>query len=148
MYFTFISHNNSIFFPHGATAPSGPGPSHCQGATAPSGPGSSHCQGATAPSGPGPSHCQGATAPSGPGPSHCQGFKISFRHTTPGKTPLDELSARSKDLYLTTHNNQRRQISMTPAGFEPAIPAGDRPQTHALGREVTGIGNSSSCYEI
>jgi hypothetical protein len=29
---------------------------------------------------------------------------------------------------------------MLPAGFEPAIPANERPQTHALDRAVTGIG--------
>jgi hypothetical protein len=28
---------------------------------------------------------------------------------------------------------------MPPAGFEPAIPASERPQTHALDRAVTGI---------
>ena len=28
---------------------------------------------------------------------------------------------------------------MLPAGFEPAIPAGERPQTHALDRAATGI---------
>ena len=28
---------------------------------------------------------------------------------------------------------------MPPAGFEPAIPAGERPQTHALGREASLI---------
>jgi hypothetical protein len=28
---------------------------------------------------------------------------------------------------------------MTLAGFEPAIPAGERPQTHALERAVSGI---------
>jgi len=26
------------------------------------------------------------------------------------------------------------------AGFEPTIPASERPQTHALGRAATGIG--------
>ena len=31
---------------------------------------------------------------------------------------------------------------MPPAGFEPAIPAGDRLQTHALDRSVTGICNT------
>ena len=31
------------------------------------------------------------------------------------------------------------QICMTPAGFEPAIPASERPQTHALDRAATGI---------
>jgi hypothetical protein len=29
-----------------------------------------------------------------------------------------------------------------PVGFEPAISAGERPQTHALDRAVTGIGTS------
>ena len=29
---------------------------------------------------------------------------------------------------------------MLPAGFEPAIPASDRPQTLALNRSATGIG--------
>jgi hypothetical protein len=33
-----------------------------------------------------------------------------------------------------------RQTSMPPAGFEPAIPASERPQTHALDRAATGIG--------
>jgi len=43
---------------------------------------------------------------------------------------MDELSSRRWDLYLRTHNTHRRQISMTPAGFEPIIPASKRPQTH------------------
>ena len=30
---------------------------------------------------------------------------------------------------------------MPPAGFEPAIPASERPQTHALDRVATGIGS-------
>jgi hypothetical protein len=29
---------------------------------------------------------------------------------------------------------------MPPVGFEPAIPASERPQTHALDRTATGIG--------
>jgi hypothetical protein len=29
---------------------------------------------------------------------------------------------------------------MPPAGFEPAIQASERPQTHVLDREATGIG--------
>jgi hypothetical protein len=29
---------------------------------------------------------------------------------------------------------------MLPAGFEPAIPASEQPQTHALQRAATGIG--------
>jgi hypothetical protein len=30
---------------------------------------------------------------------------------------------------------------MPPVGFEPAIPASERPKTYALDRSVTGIGN-------
>jgi hypothetical protein len=33
-------------------------------------------------------------------------------HTTVGRTPLDEWSARRGDLYLTTHNTHNRQTSM------------------------------------
>ena len=33
---------------------------------------------------------------------------------------------------------------MPPAGFEPAIPAGDQPQTLAWDRSATGIGSNSS----
>jgi hypothetical protein len=33
-----------------------------------------------------------------------RGFTITLRHTTLGRTPLDEGSARRRDLYLTTHN--------------------------------------------
>jgi hypothetical protein len=33
------------------------------------------------------------------------------------------------------------QISMPPAGFEPAIPAGEGPQTYAIDHAVTGIGH-------
>ena len=39
--------------------------------------------------------------------------------------------------YCTTHTTQ---TSMPPAGFKPAIPAGDRQQTLALDRSATGIG--------
>jgi len=31
---------------------------------------------------------------------------------------------------------------MSPAGFEPAIPACERPQTHALNRAATGTGTT------
>jgi hypothetical protein len=44
-------------------------------------------------------------------------------------------------IHLTKHNTRNRQTSMTPVGFEPAIPANERPQTHALHRAATGIGN-------
>ena len=45
------------------------------------------------------------------------------RRSTVGGTPLDELSARRRDLYLTTHDTHNRQISMPPVGFEPTTSA-------------------------
>jgi hypothetical protein len=48
------------------------------------------------------------------------------RRTTVGRTPLDESSARRRDLYVTTHDTHNRQISMPPVGFEPKISAGER----------------------
>ena len=72
----------------------------------------------------------------------CRGV-IAFDHTqgptTVGRTPLDEESARRRDLYLTTHNTHNRQTSMPPAGFEPLIPAGERLQTHALDRSAINV---------
>jgi hypothetical protein len=49
------------------------------------------------------------------------------RRTTVGRTPLDERSARRRDLYLTTHHTHNRQISMPPVGVETTISAGERP---------------------
>ena len=51
------------------------------------------------------------------------------------------------DLYLTTHNTHKTQTSMTPAGFEPAIPASERPQTHALDRAATAT-DSNTRYSL
>jgi hypothetical protein len=90
----------------------------------------------------------GATAPSGPGPPHYRDFTITLRHTTLVRTSPDEWSARSRDLYLTTHNTHKRQTSMPPAGFEPTIPVRERLQTHALYRVVTGFGVYEPIPEI
>jgi hypothetical protein len=65
----------------------------------------------------------GTTASSGPGSPHCRGLTTTFRHTTLSRTPLDERSARHRDLYLTTHNIHKRETAMRPATFEPLIPA-------------------------
>ena len=46
------------------------------------------------------------------------------RRSTVGRTPLDEWSARRRDLYMTIHNTYNRQTSMPPVGFEPTISAG------------------------
>jgi hypothetical protein len=81
----------------------------------------------------------GSTAPWGPRPPHFSRLHdhTFFRHSTLGRTPLHEWSARRRDLYLTTHNTYKRQTSMPPAGFEPTC---EWPQTHALDRAATGIG--------
>ena len=79
-------------------------------------------------------------SPIGPGPPHCRGFTITLRHTTLGRTPMNEWSTRRRDLYLTTHNTHKRQKFTPPAELEPAIPAIERLQINALDREATGIG--------
>jgi cellulose synthase/poly-beta-1,6-N-acetylglucosamine synthase-like glycosyltransferase len=43
----------------------------------------------------------------GPEPPHCRGFTITLRHLTRGRNPLDEWSARRRDLYQ--HNTQHLQ---------------------------------------
>jgi hypothetical protein len=63
---------------------------------------------------------------------------ITLRHTTVGRSPLEESSARLRDLYLTTHSAHKRQTSMPPAGLEPAFPKSEGPQTHGLDRAATG----------
>ena len=77
-------------------------------------------------------------------PLEGQGFLIieasrshSIGHTTLGRTPLDESSGQTRELCLKTRNTRKRQISMPPVGFEPAIPSSKRPQTH---RAADGIG--------
>jgi hypothetical protein len=56
----------------------------------------------------------------------------TIRHThTPGRTALNEWSARRRGRYL--HNTQQtEQSSSSSAGFEPVIPATKRQQTYAL----------------
>jgi hypothetical protein len=69
--------------------------------------------------------------------SRCRGFLFSLyrtqTHTIGGRTPLDEGSARRRDLYLKTQTLHKRQTSMPPVGFEPTIPASTRPQTRPRG---------------
>ena len=62
------------------------------------------------------------------------------RRTTVGRTPLNEWSARRRDLYLATHNTHNRRTCMSPVGFEPTISAGERLQTYDLDRAATGTG--------
>jgi hypothetical protein len=75
-----------------------------------------------------------------PGPPPFRGFEIILRHTTFGRTPLDEWSARRKGLYLTTHDIHQGQSLMPQARFEPATPASEVPQTYVSEYAATGIG--------
>jgi len=64
------------------------------------------------------------------------------RRITVGRNPLDEWSARCRDLYLTTHTQHSQQTNIhAPVGLEPTISAGERPQTYALDRAATGTGH-------
>ena len=69
----------------------------------------------------------GAAAPPLPVGQSLLFLEVSRSHTTThhtdGRTPLDERSARRRDLYLTTHNAHNRWTSMLPVGFEPTISA-------------------------
>ena len=61
------------------------------------------------------------------------GFVLTpIGHTTLRRTLLDEWSARRRDFNLTGHNTHERHTFMPPTGFEPTIPANERPQTNAL----------------
>ena len=78
----------------------------------------------------------GATTPIGPGPPHYRGFTITPRHTTLGRTPLDDwLSPKLKTLL-----DNIQQAEETDR-FEPAIPASERPQTHVLTALPAGLRN-------
>ena len=76
---------------------------------------------------------------------YCCPWPHSMTHTL-GRTPLDAWSARRWDLYVTTQHNTTQHLlglrvwTLPRAGFEPAVPASKRQQTHALERAATGIG--------
>ena len=79
----------------------------------------------------------GATAPRWAKVSSIPRYSRSHSHTPQSVLFLwtsDQPDAEIK------HNTHNRQTPMPPAGFEPAIPARERPQTHALDRAATGIG--------
>ena len=77
-------------------------------------------------------------------------FLYHTRRTTVGKTPLDERSARRRDLYLTTHDTHNRQISMPPVGFEPTISAGELPAAAHLLKHYFSVlfGMVLLCYTV
>jgi hypothetical protein len=64
---------------------------------------------------------------------------LSDMHTL-GRALLDEGLAYRRELYVTIHNTHKRRKSMSPAGFEHAIPASEQPKTYARDFASTGIG--------
>ena len=63
------------------------------------------------------------TAPSGPGPPHYRNFMITLRHTTIGRTPLDEWSAQrrysdntrlSQEADIHVCGNPRKRVAADP----------------------------------
>ena len=59
-------------------------------------------------------------------------------------TQTYEGSARRRAFTCTTHNIHKRQPSVHPARYEPAIPASERPQDCALGYGYTGARNDTT----
>ena len=67
------------------------------------------------------------------------------RRTTFCRTPLDEWSARLRDLWQNTTLTTDRH-PCPPTGFEPTISAGEGPQTYALDRAATGTWRCTNLY--
>jgi hypothetical protein len=97
------------------------------------------------------------TISSGPGSPHYRRSTITLKHTTLGRTSVEEWSARRRGLYLTTHNAHKRQTSKPTAGFESAIPVSEWSHSLAIDCAATGIGtiggdanmnNSGGCKQI
>ena len=68
-------------------------------------------------------------------------------HTTTHHSRQDSsgrvISPSQRPLPDNTQHSQ--QTSMPPAGFEPTISAGERPQTHSLDCAATGTGTNEIC---
>jgi len=75
----------------------------------------------------------------GTGTSFLRYVDETHRRTTVGRTHLDEWSASSMDLCLTTQQSQQTDIH-APGRIEPPKPADERPQIHVLDSEATGNG--------
>jgi len=86
----------------------------------------------------------GAAAQRGPMASSCsRSLGHTQWRTAFGRAPLDEWSARIRDLYLTTRNLTTDIHLCHPGGIRTRNPSNERPQTHALDRVADGIGCSS-----
>jgi len=85
-----------------------------------------------------PTH--GVTTASGPASLHCRGFTITLTHPTLGRTPLDEWSARCRDLYLTTLNRDRYPCPRRDSNSQSQQAKEPTPQTARL------LGSSQQKY--
>ena len=65
---------------------------------------------------------------------------IRHRHTHPLGLLWKNYQPVAEAAVYTTHNIHKRQTSTPSAGFEPVIPAVNRPQNYALDRKATGRG--------
>ena len=74
-----------------------------------------------------------ATAPSGPRPPHYQGFTIT--HSVRLPCTIDQPDAGTSTWKKTAL--KRNKSPCPPAGFKPAIPSSEDPQTHTLDRVAT-----------
>jgi hypothetical protein len=82
----------------------------------------------------------GATAPSGvTRPPPYRGFTITLRHSTLGRTPLDECKRPLPD-------NTQHSVHV-PSGIRTRNPGKRESQNHALDRAPTGIGRKSEILE-
>jgi hypothetical protein len=76
-------------------------------------------------------------------------LRFHDQQTTRGGTPLDEWSARRRDIYLTTHNTHNSQTSTPPAGVETSIAGSKRLQTHAIDSfQITAYQSFVSLYNV
>jgi hypothetical protein len=78
----------------------------------------------------------GSTAPNVPGPPRCRGFTITLRYPTVGRNPLDEWSARCRDLYPTTHNTRKRRRDSNPQSQQSSGRRSTRPLRLALDTSI------------
>jgi hypothetical protein len=67
---------------------------------------------------------------------------ITLKHTSQSVGLLWTRDRPVAETYTWQHKHCTRQTSMPPVGFEPAIPARARPQTYALDRAATGVGEN------
>ena len=73
--------------------------------------------------------------------SRSHALRHTHTHThANGRDPVKERSVGAVATTYTAHNKHKRRTSMLSTGFEPAIPATERPQIFALGRTATGAG--------